>query len=733
MRLRTSFLHTAANIFNPPSIFCHLAVLVVMVQALSAQDRGNLTAQEYGDPVYRELGGFAGFLGYNYNHTAIFSGLDSNHNGRVRQALGSGYTTHEASFYTEFTSSAHDYYGAYTLNNTMMSFTDRKNIVKTASDLVNAAIAYPSTTLQAPVALVYYGSSFDGTVADISNIRCDGFVEYCYEKNNFRVWRNQTYADNTWSIVQYPDYHNDRPDVTRNPEREASPWAQRGAPAGPTGPQVVIDLGYTLPDTRMTSAAVIKMPTYQVTGVAGNGFVDVTVRATDESGIHYIGYKKPGDANWSYSPTQTQDPTSDSYSYTVRVTVSGNFYTFAEDNGGNYPTNSSGYVINVVSVPAAPTLASPSNGSTNVPTNPTLSWNASAGATSYRVQVSTSQTFSTTLVDDSTITGTSITLTGLANNTVYYWRVNSKNVAGSSAFSAIQNFSTIIAAPATPTLVAPTDGAIGIPVTTTLTWNATSGATTYRVQVSTSPGFAVTLINDSTLIAPSRQVGPLANGTIYYWRVSASNTSGTSAYSPIRGFTTIIAAPAAPIQTSPVDNAINTSLNPTLSWNPIAEATYYELQVSAFSNFPDYVYDDTTSGLSRTIGPLNLGTNYYWRVRARNAGGFGSFSSARIFKTILTSAVENLDGGIPREFALSQNYPNPFNPSTTISFALPNECHVSLKVFNLLGKEVATLVLQELGAGYFKVRWLADVPSGTYIYLLQAGGFVQTKKMILLK
>jgi hypothetical protein len=330
------------------SLLCVLLLFGGGVQTVNAQDRGNTSAQEYGDPVYRELGGFAGFLGYNYNHTGIFSGLNNNHYGRVRQALGSDTTTQEVYYYDEFTSPVHDYYGAYTLNNRTMSFTDRKNVVNTASDLVNAAIAYPSTFLQAPVCLVYYGSSFDGTVADISNIRCDGFVEYCYEKNGFRVWRNQSYADNTWSIVLYPDYHNDRPDATRNPEREASPWAQRGAPAGATGPQVIIDLGYTLPDTKMTSASVIKVPTYQVTQVTGNGYVDVTVRATDESGIHYIGYKKPGDTVWIYSPTQPQDPTSDTYSYTVRVTRSGNFYTFAVDNGGNYPLVSSGFLITVV-------------------------------------------------------------------------------------------------------------------------------------------------------------------------------------------------------------------------------------------------------------------------------------------------------------------------------------------------------------------------------------------------
>jgi hypothetical protein len=97
-----------------------------------------------------------------------------------------------------------------------------------------------------------------------------------------------------------------------------------------------------------------------------------------------------------------------------------------------------------------------------------------------------------------------------------------------------------------------------------------------------------------------------------------------------------------------------------------------------------------------------------------------------------TTSVEQSGSGIPTEFALDQNYPNPFNPATTIHFAVPKGGPVSLKVYDLLGREVATLVSQELGAGYFTVRWQAEVASGTYVYRLQAGEFVESKKMILL-
>ena len=89
---------------------------------------------------------------------------------------------------------------------------------------------------------------------------------------------------------------------------------------------------------------------------------------------------------------------------------------------------------------------------------------------------------------------------------------------------------------------------------------------------------------------------------------------------------------------------------------------------------------------------------------------------------------------LPREFSLHQNYPNPFNPSTIIRYELPMPSFVSLRIFNALGQPTATLVGEEQDAGYHQVKWNAsNVPSGIYFYRLQAGDFVRTGKMTLLR
>lgn len=90
--------------------------------------------------------------------------------------------------------------------------------------------------------------------------------------------------------------------------------------------------------------------------------------------------------------------------------------------------------------------------------------------------------------------------------------------------------------------------------------------------------------------------------------------------------------------------------------------------------------------------------------------------------------------GVPSSIVLNQNYPNPFNPSTTISFNLPSRSFVSLKVFDLIGREVAAIISEYMQAGNYSRQWNAsDLPSGIYFYRLQSGTFTETKKLILLK
>jgi photosystem II stability/assembly factor-like uncharacterized protein len=146
-------------------------------------------------------------------------------------------------------------------------------------------------------------------------------------------------------------------------------------------------------------------------------------------------------------------------------------------------------------------------------------------------------------------------------------------------------------------------------------------------------------------------------------------------------------------------------------------------------------WDAVNDGLTSPF-VLSLTTN--------GANLFAGTSNGGVWKRPLSEIITFVDGQspeIPKHFILAQNYPNPFNPSTTISYELPRAASVSLKIFNTLGQEIAVLVNERKDAGFYQVQWNANVLSGIYFYRIQAGdastgsarGFVETKKMILLK
>jgi hypothetical protein len=101
----------------------------------------------------------------------------------------------------------------------------------------------------------------------------------------------------------------------------------------------------------------------------------------------------------------------------------------------------------------------------------------------------------------------------------------------------------------------------------------------------------------------------------------------------------------------------------------------------------------------------------------------------------VTVGIEEFDNSImPEGYSLDQNYPNPFNPTTTIEISIPKSEYVTLKIYNLLGQELATLVSEKLKAGNYKFSWDArELASGVYMYKMKTGEFTGIRKMILLR
>jgi hypothetical protein len=103
-------------------------------------------------------------------------------------------------------------------------------------------------------------------------------------------------------------------------------------------------------------------------------------------------------------------------------------------------------------------------------------------------------------------------------------------------------------------------------------------------------------------------------------------------------------------------------------------------------------------------------------------------------KTAVPAGSRTAAAAVPREYDLAQNFPNPFNPSTIIRYAIPVKSHVLLTVHNLLGQVVSTIVNGEQDAGFHEIRFDApNLASGVYLYRLEAGKFVETRKLTLIR
>jgi hypothetical protein len=235
----------------------------------------------------------------------------------------------------------------------------------------------------------------------------------------------------------------------------------------------------------------------------------------------------------------------------------------------------------------------------------------------------------------------------------------------------------------------------------------------------------------------------LAQDSAFELHVFGMNENGLKGFEFVHNFfTSSNPPPAAPLNLVITDSSDGTLV---LRWRPNMEPDFLRYRIyRATSPNPTTKVDSTTGGssdTSRTFGGLTNGTRYYIRVTAIDSAGKESAYSNEVNAApgVPNSTAESQDL-VPTVYSLSQNYPNPFNPSTVIRYGLPEQSSVTLRVYDMLGRTVATLVEADRQAGYHQVTWNAGVPSGIYFYRLVAvslGGartsFEEHRKMILLK
>ena len=289
--------------------------------------------------------------------------------------------------------------------------------------------------------------------------------------------------------------------------------------------------------------------------------------------------------------------------------------------------------------------------------------------------------------------------------------------------------------PPVPVLAFPLNNSINLEDTVTLKWNYPSLASSYRLQISKIASFDSLIVFDlSNLTDTTRVIAGLDGQTTYYWRVSSTNAGGTSNYSSVFNFTT--GFPTTPLLAYPLNNTGGVPIDTILYWSPSATAVSYDFILAKGADFNPSTIVVNSEGITDTnysVTGLQANTFHFWKVRANNSFGTSNWSEVWRFKTFNPLGIDD-DELTPTQYVLEQNYPNPFNPSTNIRFKIPESGFTTLKIYNLLGQEVAVIVSESLVAGIYDFNFNGiDLSSGIYLYRLRVNDFSASKKMIFIK
>ena len=372
-----------------------------------------------------------------------------------------------------------------------------------------------------------------------------------------------------------------------------------------------------------------------------------------------------------------------SWSVTGLSPVTTYYYRVRAYNGGGTSGNSGTIgVTTTVNPPAAPVANAASSVSSN---SFTANWSSASGATGYRLDVSTNNAFSSFQsgyqnLDVGNVL--SLSVTGLSQATTYYYRLRAYNSAGASGNSGTISVTTTVNPPPAPVA----NAASGVSSSSfTANWSSASGATGYRLDVSTNNAFSSFQSGYQNLDVGnvlSLSVTGLSPATTYYYRVRAYNSAGASGNSGTISVTTTVNPPPAPVA-----NAASgvTSNSFTANWSSASGATGYRLDVSTNNTFSTYVagYQDLDMGnvTSGSVSGLRASTTYYYRVRAYNGGGTSGNSGTITVTTssavILCVGIVNPDfkggntGGVGNGWTGYQRAPIPDTTVWSIQTASP--------------------------------------------------------------
>jgi hypothetical protein len=576
--------------------------LAASAAPIEARQWGNTAAQEYGDPVYRDFGIWPVEA---YGHAAIFYGVDYSDVDKVIHMDGSNIA--ETSLQNMIGNKV--YWGAYQSTNSSHrpdQFSERSTIIEYADALKSVNPDFPWLGADCINPVANWGTIMQPD--EVDEIRCDGVVEYCYEYGtDFPVWGQY---GTKYDISKYYEEHNNLYQL--NPNKELAPLVQCGR-AG----------GYS---TYMTNSASVDFPDRNVTATYYSDRTVVTMRASDQSGIHRIRYKW-GSNGSVQSYVYGQHPTSDYREVQATTYSTSNLYFWNQDGAGNDDGYWHIYLITVNQPPNTPYNEDPYDSETGVSRTANLDWSCTdpdGDTIYYTVWLSKgNNTFSSSERIKIDATGSYADAGTMDYDSHYYWKVQADDHNGGVTTVSHWDFyveSAPNSPPNTPYNESPSDGATGVSRTANLDWSCTDpdGDTIY---------YTVWLSKGNNTFSSSERIkidttgshadpGTMDYGAHYYWKVQADDHNGGVTTVSHWDFYTESGPPPIPGSISyPSSDSDGVY---SISWASSSGATSYQLQRS---NNSGSSWAQIYSGANTSHGE-NVGNgSYRYRVKATNSAG----------------------------------------------------------------------------------------------------------------
>jgi hypothetical protein len=374
-------------------------------------------------------------------------------------------------------------------------------------------------------------------------------------------------------------------------------------------------------------------------------------------------------------------------------------------------------------VVARPILRRPSNNANNQDANVLLQWDAITGVGNFDYQIDTTADFDSPFAYITSVSGTlkEANAANLLFGTGHYLRLRARHAADTSDWTATTFFNVT----STFNLSRPSDNAVDVVPDAEFQWSTVKGINKYNIYLSQEPELIHYDVYNVLPTATRTKPDTLLFGTTYYWKMSANHSKDTLFSAP-RSFTTVGSVTLA----SPLNNATNVVLQPSLAWEKLTGVLKYELQLASNAGFTDArnysITATTAAGDEQFKVPLHVldsaGT-YYWRVNAISSRDTSAWSETWNFRCVALGIDD------PGSVSGMSVYPSPAKDFVTIRMKNSINATAAIKVLDLLGKTRISRDVQ-VESGLISNFDLGPLPDGVYMLLIEMNGSTATAKIV---